>query len=312
MITVRFIEPDSVPEFLIDTPACEGTRYFTRSTHKDFLLRLRDLGRRKQRQLFVATEEDRAVAIGLTQVRRVLPSEGDKIRLSGSHAKHSLQPSLEPLKVGYSYQLAIDPASRVILKAVNLGPEEPPAEQVSLYPITPRTDLQPVTREEAERFFSLLRRQPHIPFQYPADGCFARAHEMCRLIERHFDRDPRNVVGKIWNRGDLVVRTENNPMCQVEWGIHVAPVVKVDDDLIVIDPALFESTVCAEEWRHKQSDPEARRFFSTRHAYQLTDDEKAFVGDDDFRKTEADLRFYREELFSLIHCHGPLPYLCER
>lgn len=252
------------------------------------------------------------MAIGLTQERRVLPNQGNWIRLSGSHAKHWRQPGLEPLKVGHSYHLAIDPASGVILEAKNLGPADPPDEPTSLYPIDPYVDLQPLSRAEAESFFSRLRRQPHIPFQYPTDGCFARAHEMCRLIECYLDREPRNVVAKVWNRGDLIVRTDNNPRCKVEWGIHVAPVIRVDDELIVIDPSLHDNIVCVEEWRKRQSDPRAIGYLTSRHAYRLADGEEAFVGDDDFSKTEMDLQFHREKLFCLIHCHGPLPYPCSR
>lgn len=58
---------------------------------------------------------------------------------------------------------------------------------------------------------------PCIPFLYPDDGCWARAHEMCRLMI-NMGLSPR----KVWIRSQwpnrLHVDTKNNPACFVEWG----------------------------------------------------------------------------------------------
>ena len=63
---------------------------------------------------------------------------------------------------------------------------------------------------------------PCIPFLYPDDGCWARAHEMCRLMI-NMGLSPRKVwidhSFGVW----LHVNTRNNPQCYVEWGWHVAP-----------------------------------------------------------------------------------------
>jgi hypothetical protein len=67
---------------------------------------------------------------------------------------------------------------------------------------------------------------PCIPFLYPDDGCWARAHEMCRLMV-NMGLPPR----KVWidhSYGVLLqVSTKNNPNCYVEWGWHVAPTLCV-------------------------------------------------------------------------------------
>ena len=63
---------------------------------------------------------------------------------------------------------------------------------------------------------------PCIPFLYPDDGCWGRAHEMYRLM-----LNAEVVSRKVWIYGNLHVNTKNNPNCQVFWGWHVAPTVCV-------------------------------------------------------------------------------------
>lgn len=98
---------------------------------------------------------------------------------------------------------------------------------------------------------------PCIPFLYPDDGCWGRAHEMCRLMIQ------QNVTPtKVWIYGSLSVDTSNNPNCVVNWGWHVAPVLCVSRYLCnreewVIDPALFGGPVTKAAWAAKQNDPGA-------------------------------------------------------
>src|SRR5438128_1726709 len=78
-----------------------------------------------------------------------------------------------------------------------------------------------------------------IPFLYPDDGCWGRAHEMCRLMIK-IGVSPK----KVWIQGSLYVPTRNNPTCHVGWGWHVAPTVCVrgpgffKKQEMVIDPSL--------------------------------------------------------------------------
>jgi hypothetical protein len=66
---------------------------------------------------------------------------------------------------------------------------------------------------------------PCIPFMFPDDGCWGRAHEMCRLMI-DMGVSPRKVwidkVGAL-----LKASTRNNPQCFVEWYWHVAPTICV-------------------------------------------------------------------------------------
>jgi hypothetical protein len=103
---------------------------------------------------------------------------------------------------------------------------------------------------------------PCIPFLYPDDGCWARAHEMCRLMI-NLGLSPRKVwidhSTGVW----LHVNTKNNPQCYVEWGWHVAPTLCVRGPMLfqtrrmVIDPSLFTTPVSEATWKAVQGDPNA-------------------------------------------------------
>jgi hypothetical protein len=99
---------------------------------------------------------------------------------------------------------------------------------------------------------------PCIPFLYPDDGCWGRAHEMRRLMAAA-GAAPR----KVWIYGSLVASTRNNPNCQVFWGWHVAPSLcvrrgfwRVGEE--VIDPSLFTGPVSKATWKGVQGDSNAQ------------------------------------------------------
>lgn len=146
---------------------------------------------------------------------------------------------------------------------------------------------------------------PCIPFLYPDDGCWARAHEMCRLILA-MGHNPK----KVWIQGSLHVSTKNSPVCGVFWGWHVAPVLCVrgprwfQTRQMVIDPSLFGTPVTKAAWKGVQGDPNA----------SLTDTDAAifmlFTGETDptYIKTNDRLAFYRLQLQNRSIQHGPPPY----
>lgn len=128
-----------------------------------------------------------------------------------------------------------------------------------------------VSRRRAQDLFNLVSAQtcnpvavppPCIPFLYPDDGCWGRAHEMCRLLiaaGAHPD--------KVWiyrSPGHLLhANTRNNPNCFVEWTWHVAPTLCVRKGIFgpfekeVIDPALFMAPVSKATWKSVQGDAAA-------------------------------------------------------
>lgn len=145
---------------------------------------------------------------------------------------------------------------------------------------------------------------PCIPFLYPDDGCWARAHEMCRLMINTGLR-PR----KVWIQGNLRVNTRNNPACFVRWGWHVAPTLcvrgptwfQVQD--MVIDPSLFGAPVSEAAWKGVQGDPNATLTHTDASVYDWGPE-----FDPTYSKTDNRLAFYRLQLQLRAVQSGPPPY----
>lgn len=149
---------------------------------------------------------------------------------------------------------------------------------------------------------------PCIPFLYPDDGCWARAHEMCRLMI-NIGLSPK----KVWIRSQwpnrLHVDTKNNPSCYVEWGWHVAPTLCVrgpvffQTQTMVIDPSLFTTPVSEATWKNVQGDPNATLTDSEASQYWPTGGTDPTYSDTNIR-----LAYYRLQLQNRAIQHGPPPY----
>jgi len=123
-----------------------------------------------------------------------------------------------------------------------------------------------ITLQRAREMFDLVNSNlccpanptaPCITFHFPDDGCWARAHEMCRLMIAAGEA-PR----KVWIRGyPLRARTLNKVSCEVVWSWHVAPTLEVatggGNQTYVIDPALFNGPVLRQTWFDVQNNPAA-------------------------------------------------------
>ena len=148
---------------------------------------------------------------------------------------------------------------------------------------------------------------PCIPFLYPDDGCWARAHEMCRLM-LNLGAAPR----KVWIQAStrLHVNTRNNPACFVEWGWHVAPTLCVrgpsffQTQEMVIDPALFTTPVSKAAWKGVQGDPGATLTDTDASIYWLW----TSGTDPTYAETNYYLSFYRLQLQSRALQYGSPPY----
>ncbi|HSB09992.1 MAG TPA: protein-glutamine glutaminase family protein [Blastocatellia bacterium] len=149
---------------------------------------------------------------------------------------------------------------------------------------------------------------PCIPFLYPDDGCWARAHEMCRLMI-NMGLSPR----KVWidhSAGHFLhVNTRNNPQCFVEWGWHVAPTLCVRGPKLfqtrrmVIDPSLFTTLVSEATWKGAQGDAGATLTHTSA-------DQFWHGGGDDptYTASNAILAQYRLALQNRANQVGPPPY----
>jgi hypothetical protein len=145
---------------------------------------------------------------------------------------------------------------------------------------------------------------PCIPFLYPDDGCWARAHEMCRLMIAA-GVSPR----KVWIDGNLHVNTKNSPYCYVDWGWHVAPTLCVRHRFwwvedMVIDPSLFTTPVPEATWKGVQGDPNATLTPTDASVYWRN----AIPTDPNYVDTNFRLQYYRLQLKNRSLQFGPPPY----
>ena len=149
-----------------------------------------------------------------------------------------------------------------------------------------------------------------IPFVFPDDGCYARAHEMVRLMRL------QNVEAeKIWiyasSDTNLKPATVNHPNCGVAWWYHVAPTLQVQTasgvEKRVIDPSLMTGPATADAWRQRQSDPAA--------TFEYTDaipfwPKPYTTPDANYALTNQYLSEKRGYLADRVADYGPPPYAC--
>jgi hypothetical protein len=154
---------------------------------------------------------------------------------------------------------------------------------------------------------------PCIPFMYPDDGCWARAHEMCRLM-LNMGRHPRKVWIRQGPQGPLVAQTKNNPFCQVVWGWHVAPTLCVRTgskwwwpfytERMVMDPSMFTTPVSTATWQAACTDPSSTLQDTVADQYWPSGGT-----DPTYSSTNADLATYRTALRNRsLSSYGPPPY----
>ena len=153
---------------------------------------------------------------------------------------------------------------------------------------------------------------PCIPFMFPDNGCWARAHEMRRLMN-NMGVYPR----KVWIQGVLHTPTKNHPNCFVNWAWHVAPTICVRQrwrwwyvfwwwlgERMVIDPSLFTTPVTQAQWKAVQGDPNATLTDSSGAIFYLFSNQT----DDTYTETNLDLQTYRIALQNRANQIGPPPY----
>jgi hypothetical protein len=102
---------------------------------------------------------------------------------------------------------------------------------------------------------------PCIPFQYVIDGCYARAHQMRRIITGRYKYCCEKVFSFATDDPDtLAVKADKWGGCCVEWWYHVAPLIRVRLKIkglpkklsivlaMVIDPGMFDKPVLLSTW----------------------------------------------------------------
>jgi hypothetical protein len=208
-----------------------------------------------------------------------LPGGDLEIDLEVSHARHYLRHSqagfdelavtLREAKLSAAPVLVTEEDNHEIIdvRFAPSGESPPPLKLDTKNAAGPAVGgLSAVPLNVAQQMFNLVALQtcdpttvppPCIPFLYPDDGCWGRAHEMARLMGVA-GQQPR----KVWIYGRLQAASRNSPNCAVYWGWHVATTLEVQNsmggsDTFVIDPSLFGQPVLQAQWAAVQGDPSA-------------------------------------------------------
>lgn len=99
-----------------------------------------------------------------------------------------------------------------------------------------------------------------ISFQYCQDGCYARAHKMCWIINNKYKYGTKKIFS-FANAGSdkLCVQAQKWGGCCIRWWYHVAPLVTVQTPTgpkaYVFDPAMFNQPVLLATWLKAQENP---------------------------------------------------------
>jgi hypothetical protein len=190
---------------------------------------------------------------------------------------------------------------------LSFGTEKPPG------PPAPPVPDPPVTWDRAVELFNMMKAQscvpcsatdPCIPFKYPYNGCWIRAHLMCYLMIAEGETPE-----KIWIAGNLLALSSNVPECHVDWGWHVAPTLMVQqtsgpDIKMVIDPSLCDQPVTPDVWKSLQGDPSATLTPSSWDQYWPNG------GTATQAQADIDMGQFRLLLDELCIDYGPSPYEC--
>jgi hypothetical protein len=116
--------------------------------------------------------------------------------------------------------------------------------------ISKEEDIVPIPSEALMNLmFTACQSDPVQTFAYKADGCYARAHEMRKVLE-----DNGYACGKlfIYASSTPLAVSVSSSCCQT-WSFHVAPLVRFYDasgvaQVRIFDPSLFSTPVTKDQW----------------------------------------------------------------
>lgn len=260
------------------------------------------------------------------------------VRLQPSSAIHILlrsDPNFESMQA--SLQAANDDGSERLITETRdeheiIDVSEPEEGSRGLSgPAPPQPDDPPVSEARALEVFNNMNgdscnpcnpSSDCIPFLYPDDGCWIRAHIMCHLMRTggpDTTTNPPEDPEKIWltassgNRLDPI--TANHPDCRIPpngWGWHVAPTLLVSlpggDEKRVIDPSLSPTPVSIADWISLQRDPAAIPTPTPWTDYSWIGDTRSVS----LAQAHQAMQYYRDELRDRCQDIGPPPYSCTR
>lgn len=193
------------------------------------------------------------------------------------------------------------------------GPPEKPLPPAPDPPVTPARATQIFDDMNSETCVACDPSLSCIPFLYPDDGCWIRAHLMAYDMRGY---SPPEDPEKIYIHGcTLDPFVPNHPDCRLpwKWGWHIAPTLMVTlpggDEKRVIDPSLASAPISETEWKNLNnplSTPTLTSLdwtvYNPRTSGSIATDAQA----------QSDMQPYRDDLKARCLQYGPPPYSCTR
>ena len=138
---------------------------------------------------------------------------------------------------------------------------------------------------------SFMRR---LTWLYPDDGCYARAAMMKNFLAESGYLKP----SRVFIFGNLRVETDNSPRGYVTWWYHTAPVVRINGQVFVLDPAISPSGPMAiQDWAESQTEDldDVRLAYCTSSTYHPGSSCEKSSEIDDARAESDQKNFLRRE-----------------
>lgn len=137
-----------------------------------------------------------------------------------------------------------------------------------------------------------------VPFNFPTDCCYARAHKICNYISS------LNIsCGKVWNYGNLCVPTVNHPDGKVRWRYHVTAFIRVGAIETAIDPSMFNGPVAIAQWITGQNDAQSVQERTNWQVYTRSQGGAFETIDPDLSRTNLQLKVHINSLRRLHDGH---------
>jgi hypothetical protein len=210
-------------------------------------------------------------------------------------------------------------------------PEEKSGESPGPEPPTPPTDPAVSEARAGELFTNMKNRSCSpcdpsidlqgaecIPFLFPDNGCWIRAHIMCLLMMKggpdpttNPPEDPEKIWIDFGSACPINVPTVNHPNCQVLWCWHVAPTLQViqpgGNETWVIDPSVSPASEFKNDWRNRQ-DPSASLQEGPWTDWSSHGDGSG--SNKDLAYAHSAMQYFRGDLLDRCEELGPPPYSC--
>jgi hypothetical protein len=282
--------------------------------------------------VYVEIDEETKVITDLLipQIFTVLRLESDEhgnllVHLHQSHAIHAvLKSNPDFTGIRDSLQAALDDSTeRLITKTLNdleiidvRSPSDNPGVSMESHK-SPNPD-PPVSPERLNEIFNDMNSESCspcspastcIPFLYPNDGCWIRAHLMTYKMRAY---SPPEDPEKLFIQGSLDPFAPNSPDCGVpwNWGWHIAPTLMVSlpngTEKRVIDPSLASAPISETDWVNLNN-PLSTHTLTTLPwtVYNPILNNTATV-----TQAQSEMQTYRNALKSNCLTYGPPPYSC--